>query len=90
MKTLFTFRRLICMQKISSLISSISECYIKRYLSYSLPNSRNNTIYFQSTASQFALIPFQVLLIFRAPLVIRWYDAEVSFCSRNEHALKRV
>lgn len=35
-------------------------------------------------------MPFQVLLVFRAPLVIRWYDAEVSFCSRNEHALKRV
>ena len=44
MKKLFTYRRSICMKMISSLINSISECYIKRYLSYSLPNGSCNTI----------------------------------------------
>ena len=44
MKKLFTYRRLMRMEMISSLMNSISECYIKRYLSYSLPNGRSNAI----------------------------------------------
>ena len=44
MKTLFTFRRSVRVQMISSLINSISERYIKRNLSYSLPNGRSNAI----------------------------------------------
>ena len=44
MKKLFTFRRSVRVQMISSLINSISERYIKRYLSYSLPNGSCNTI----------------------------------------------
>lgn len=57
MKKLFTYRRSIRMKMISSLMNSISECYIKRYLSYSLPNGSCNTI----------SSPFY----FRVPLVIR-------------------
>lgn len=44
MKKLFIFEKSLYVWMISSLMISISECYIKRYLSYSLPNGRNNTI----------------------------------------------